>query len=63
MHLLLRHALADVILDEAAERRADGSDVVLAQVALFVAVLPKSTGQSAREAEGQSNPTSRINRE
>lgn len=42
VHLLLRHALADVVLDEAVERRPDSSDVVLTQVALFVAVLPGS---------------------
>lgn len=40
LHLLLRHALADVVFDEAAERRPDGADVVLAEVALFVAAAP-----------------------
>lgn len=59
VHLLLRHAFADVVLDEAIERCPDGSDVVLVQVALLVAVLPGSGGgddqQSVRGAqvEGQ----------
>lgn len=55
VHLLLRHALADVVLDEAVERRPDGPDVVLAQVALLVAALPGSSGgddhQCVRGAE------------
>lgn len=42
VHLLLRHALADVVLDEAVERRPDGPDVVLTQVTLLVAALPES---------------------
>lgn len=46
VHLLLRHALADVVLDEAVERRPDGPDVVLAQVALLVAALPGSRGDN-----------------
>ena len=41
VHLLLRHALADVILDESAERRPDGSNVILTQVTVFMAVLPE----------------------
>lgn len=40
MHLLLWHALADIVLDEATKRSPDGADVILTQVTLFIAVLP-----------------------
>lgn len=41
VHLVLRHPLADVVLDEATERRSDCTNVILTKVALFVTVLPK----------------------
>lgn len=41
VHLLLRRALADVVLDQAAQRRPDGANVVLAQVVLFISVFPE----------------------
>ena len=40
VHLLLCHALADVVLNEATERRPYGTNVILAQVTLFITILP-----------------------
>lgn len=41
VHLILRHALADVVLDEPAERGPDGVNVILTQITFLRAILPK----------------------